>query len=149
MSGTTGQENTLPIKSTMASTDYIRTVNGGISSRMLPADVGAQIASEVNNSINRAKYRFITGADAILSTDNVVACTGTFTVTMPSPALAYDSTTNISNVITIASKGTSTITINPFSSESFWDGSENASYNISGASVTFVTDGIDWIKTNS
>lgn len=145
-SGITGQETSLPIKSSFnTASDYVRMVIGGISSRVTPTVFATYVSSLIASSVQKLKVRHITSAGAILATDNVVTCTGTFAVTMPNPATVYDATDTISNSISIATKGSGTITINPYDAEVFYDGSSNASLSINSSTVTLVTDGTDWV----
>lgn len=152
MSGTTGQENTLPIKSTMASTDFFRTVIGGISSRMYPSDAATVLSAYLSSLLNTVKVRHVTSSGSVTSTDNVVTTDGTLSLTMPNPALVWDATNSKSNRITLAQKGSGTVTVNQYNSDQFYDGdgSPSSSYSLSGGSyVSLVTDGTDWIVVGS
>ena len=145
--------NNAPIKSTMSTTsDYILSVVGGVFSRISPTNVATIINDLLDVAATGVKVRHTTGGGSILTTDRVVTTDGTYTLVMPSPSASYDATNTRSNVYTIAQKGAGTITIDPYSGESFYngDGSAESSYALSGGvNVSFVTDGTDWIVVGS
>ena len=152
MSGTTGQETTLPIKSTMAATDFFRCVIGGISTRMMPNDAATVLSAYLAGLDNTATVRATNGAGSITSSDNVVTTDGTYSLSMPNPTLVWDATNSKSNVLTIAQKGSGTITIDRYNTDVFYDGdgSSSTTYSLSGGvTVSFVTDGTDWIVVGS
>jgi len=142
------KESILPRKTTFATTDTVRMVVGGISSEVRASDFASGIESELTSITGNVKVRATTGAGSITSTDNVVTTDGTYSLSMPNPSLVWDATNSKSNRITIAQKGSGTITIDRYSTDQFYngDGSPSNSYSLSGgAYVSFVTDGTDWI----
>lgn len=144
------KETNLPIKSSFSNTtDYVRMTVGGISSVVTPTVLASAISSLISSSVNKLKIRHVTGAGAVLATDNVVTLTGTFAITMPNPSTVYDAANTQSNEIVLAMKGSGTVTVNPYDAESFLDGTTQSSLSLNGSYVRLVTDGTDWIVVGS
>jgi hypothetical protein len=128
-------------------------VVGGESVGVLPQNFANGIEPYLSSSVKAQKVRTASATGTINSTDNVVLTEGTITLTMPDPSLIYDSSNTTSVEITVAQKTSGTVTISPFSSAQFRDGSGGSPYSswslTGGSSVSFVTDGTDYIVVSS
>lgn len=146
-------ENALGLKTTMAATDKVRVVVGGLSKNMYPQAFATMLETYLSNGVKSKKIRTVSSTGNVLSTDNVVLTEGTITLTMPNPVLVYDSTAGTSTEITIAQKTSGTVTISPYNADQFRDGSGGSPYSswslTGGSSVTFMTDGTDYIVVSS
>ncbi len=154
MSSTYGQrESNYPQKRDMDATDLIRTVIGGQSTNMRPEDLADVLAPYIDDSVAKVKVRTV-GADGQISvSDNVVLTEGTSSQTMPNPSEMYDSSESSSVEITIAQKTSGTVTILPYATAQFRDGSGGSPHSslslTSGSTVSLVADGVDYIVTSS
>lgn len=146
-------ETNLLRKSTFASSDPIRMVVGGESVNVLPQNFATALETYLSSGVKAKKVRTASATGAINATDNVVLTEGTITLTMPDPSLLYDTSNTTSVEITVAQKTSGTVTISPFGSAQFRDGSGGSPYSswslTGGSSVSFVTDGTDYVVTSS
>lgn len=146
-------ETNLPRKSSFASSDPIRMVVGGESVGVLPQNFATGLETYLSSGVKSKKVRTVDATGAINATDNLLLTEGTITLTMPDPALLYDSSNTTSVEITIAQKTSGTVTVSPFGSAQFRDGSGGSPYSswslTGGSSVSFVTDGTDYIVSSS
>ena len=156
MNNTGSQENILPITAQMSlTTDYVRTIVGGISARMNLTNLAALISGLISSSVLKNKIRTVVANTAILIEDNTILAdctTGNISLTLPSPTSAFDATNNLTNSFTISQKidAGNTATILPNVAESIFDGSAQTSIILSGgSSVTIETDGTNWTVVSS
>jgi hypothetical protein len=146
-------ENALGLKTTFSATDKIRMVIGGLSKNIYPQAFATVLESYLSSGVKSKKVRTVDATGAINATDNLVLTEGTITLTMPDPSLLYDASNTTSVEITVAQKTSGTVTISPFGSAQFRDGSGGSPYPswslTGGTSVSFGTDGTDYIVTSS
>jgi tRNA-binding EMAP/Myf-like protein len=148
MSFQNNYEDGLPLKTSLAATDGIRTIVGGISSQMRPSALAGQLEAYLTNS-GTAKLRSITSSGSILSTDAVVLVTNGATVSLPNPSVAYDSTNSRTNIIYVLNADTSgTVTVNPYNSEDIYSsGAAQTSLSLAaGAGSILATNGTSWYE---
>lgn len=144
------KESDLSLVAQMADSDVVRVLVGDVPARMSLTNFAAEVASINSASTKEVIVRTVSGNTALSDADNVllVDCTsGNLAVSMPNPVTSFDATTNLSASFTVSQKihNSNTLTINPFGSESFYDGAAQSSIILSsGASVSLVTDGTDW-----
>jgi hypothetical protein len=139
----------------MADSDLVRVLIGGVPAKMSLTNLAAELDPILAATTNTSVIRSVTGNAALTSADNTLlvdSTSGNLAVTMPQPSTVFNSSTSVSSKFTVAQKvaGGNTVTINPFASESFYEGSAQSSIVLSsGASATFETDGTDWVVVSS
>ena len=149
------KESDLSTVAQMADSDMVRILVGGVPAKMSLTNLAAELDPVLAASTNTSVIRTVTGNAALTSADNTLfvdSTSGNLAVTMPQPSTAFDSGTSVSSKFTVVQKvhASNTVTVNPFASESFYDGSAQSSIVLSsGASATFETDGTDWVVVSS
>lgn len=144
------KEANLPTPAVLAVTDFVRVVIGAISAKISLTNFASQISPLIAASVSKNKIRSVTANSAILITDNSIfadSSSGNISLTLPSPASAFDTINSLSNSFTIAQQvhGGNSVTILPNSSEFIYDGAAQTSIVLSsGSSVTVETDGTNW-----
>lgn len=115
------------------------------------SDFASIISSSLSSIVSGVTMVARTSTGSISLAYNVELCSGTITRTLPSPATAFNATTSKSITITVVNTGSSgTVTVNPYDSESIFDGGAQTSIELSaGSKATFATDGSNWYVIGS
>ena len=120
---------------TITGTSLIK--SGGTSSQFLKAD-GTVDSSTYLTTIPNDTYVAVTGTYAILTTDNFVGCSGTFTATLPTAASVTGKTYTIKNT------GTGVLTIATTSSQTI-DGVTTYVIRTTNSGITVLSNGANWL----
>ena len=149
------KESNLDTVAQMADSDLVRVLIGGVPAKMSLTNLAAELDPILAASTNTSVIRSVTGNAALTSADNTLfvdSTSGNLAVTMPQPSTVFNASTSVSSKFTVVQKvhNSNSVTINPFASESFYDGAAQSSIVLtSGAAATFETDGTDWVVTSS
>lgn len=149
------KESDLSKVAQMADSDLVRVLIGGVPALMSLTNFAAELDPILAASTNTSVIRTVTANAALTDADNTLfvdSTSGNLAVTMPQPTTVFNTSTSVSSKFTVVQKvhNSNTVTINPFASESFYDGSAQSSIILSsGASATFETDGTDWVVVSS
>lgn len=145
------KESNLVRKTTAANTDLVRMVVDSMSVDVSVSDFASIISSSLSSIVSGVTMIARTSTGSISLAYNVELCSGTITRTLPSPATAFNAATSKSITITVVNTGSSgTVTVNPYDSESIFDGGAQTSIALSaGSKATFATDGSNWYVIGS
>lgn len=145
------KESNLTRKTSAATTDLVRMVVGGQSVDVTLANFASSISSSLSSLVSGLTIKARTSTGNVSTAYNVELCSGTITRTLPNPSTAYNATTEKSTPITIVNTGSSgTVTVNPYDSESIYDGGAQSSISLSaGSQATVVSDGTNWYVIGS
>lgn len=151
------QEVNMPKRTTFnVVTDWVRMVIEGQSVVVSPTNFINQVQSLIASTAQKSKIREVVANSVVNVDDNTVLadCTaGSFSLTLPSPASAFDATTSLTSTFKLVQKidAGNSLTILPNGLEGIYDaGIPQSSIVITGGgSLSVETDGTDWIVVGS
>lgn len=140
------EDNKQIVTTLNATTDHVRCIKEGISSRVTPTNLATILASLITGEVKVASVT--AAATAAAGVTLVDSSSGDISIALPTPASVYNSTNGTSKIIYIAQKisGGNTVTINRSGSENIYiNGAADTSIALTGgSSATLISDGTNW-----